>query len=288
LARREGQWHHVVARGPGPELRPDPRPWPNASDEPGFSSGRARRPGSSRPRSSVAGYQGFARDSRGRLRPSHLERRSRPTVRSWGVRRPIGRRADRSGPGGPGPTQGEPPRRRSLIGSASDWPRPGPRSGAGPPGPDTDPPDRRGDRSGRVGGESTHSRGRRSSGGCSLIGSRHERAASYRWAPRAGSGTGRIRRVGIPSSASLVICYAALMRPALPHHAANYGPAAGRSKPITAPRTRWSAASFSRPTDRTMSAMWAVNSFPGRAWLATSSPPVAKSGVSNNSADGSP
>jgi hypothetical protein len=42
------------------------------------------------------------------------------------------------------------------------------------------------------------------------------------------------------------------------------------------------------PTDRTINAAWAVNSLPGRAKLATSSPPDVKSGASNGTAAGSP
>src|SRR5207249_10306657 len=69
---------------------------------------------------------------------------------------------------------------------------------------------------------------------------------------------------------------------------AHHGPAAGRSNTSTALSTRWNAVSFKWPTDRTISAALAVNSFPGRAKLATSSPPDAKSAVSSGSAAGSP
>jgi hypothetical protein len=57
---------------------------------------------------------------------------------------------------------------------------------------------------------------------------------------------------------------------------------------MTAESTRANAAGVSAPTERTINPAWAVNSLPGRAKLATSNPPDAKSGASSGTAAGSP
>ncbi|HUR52857.1 MAG TPA: hypothetical protein VMZ71_01915 [Gemmataceae bacterium] len=62
----------------------------------------------------------------------------------------------------------------------------------------------------------------------------------------------------------------------------------GRDTATTASSNRVVAVVFSLPTDRTSKAALAVKSFPGRAKLATSNPPVAKSGASRRIALGSP
>jgi hypothetical protein len=66
------------------------------------------------------------------------------------------------------------------------------------------------------------------------------------------------------------------------------GLAGGWSTATTADRTRANAAGVRTPTERTISPVWAVNSLPGRAKLATRSPPDAKSEASSGTAAGSP
>lgn len=61
-----------------------------------------------------------------------------------------------------------------------------------------------------------------------------------------------------------------------------------RSKSTTADRTRPKADGKRIPTERAIKVAFAVNSFPGRATLATSSPPVSKSEGSRGTALGSP
>jgi hypothetical protein len=66
------------------------------------------------------------------------------------------------------------------------------------------------------------------------------------------------------------------------------GLAGGWNTATTADKTRANAGAVRTPTERTINPAWAVNSLPGRAKLATRSPPDAKSGTSNGTAAGSP
>ena len=61
-------------------------------------------------------------------------------------------------------------------------------------------------------------------------------------------------------------------------HAWRQGPAGGWRSATTADKTRPTAAGVRTPTVRRINAAWAVNSLPGRAKLATISPPDSEVG----------
>src|SRR4051812_25257092 len=90
-----------------------------------------------------------------------------------------------------------------------------------------------------------------------------------------------------PARLATVICGPAERVPP-DHHVGRHGPDGGWKSAATADRTRASAAGERMPTDLTMRPAPAVKSLPGRAKLATSKPPDAKSVASSGTAEGSP